>query len=119
VSEGIAMSRCETCGHVVFPPRPVCPRCGGTAWRRALARRGTVEEVTVRRPRAMRRQTPLGHWIDRSNIQLASVRSDLGPAITVLGPDGDLAPGMEVELESQASVSVARDSVEVRARRTA
>jgi uncharacterized OB-fold protein len=119
MSDGIPMARCETCGHVVFPPRPLCPRCGGATWRRALARRGVVEEVTFRRPRTMRRQTPLGDWIERSNIQLAAVRADLGPVITVLGPDGDLAPGMEVELESQASVSVARDSVEVRARRSA
>jgi uncharacterized protein len=117
VSEGIPMRRCETCGHVVFPPRPLCPRCGGSDWRRVLAHRGVVEEVTSRRPRAMRRQTPLGHWIDRSDIQLVSVRSELGPVVTALGPDAPLAPGTEVELESEASVSVARDSVEVRARR--
>jgi len=117
MSEGIPMRRCDSCGKVVFPPRPLCPRCGASSWSRALARRGTVEEVTFRRPRAMRRQTPLGHWIDRSNIQLASIRSDLGPVITALAVDGDLEPGMEVELESRASVSVARDSVEVDARR--
>jgi uncharacterized OB-fold protein len=117
MAEGIAMRCCTACGRVVFPPRPLCPGCGGAEWRRVLARTGRVEEVTWRKPRRKRKQTPLGHWVERSYIQLASVASDLGPVITVLAPDGDLKPGMAVELESRASVSVARESAELRARR--
>jgi uncharacterized OB-fold protein len=114
---GIAMRRCGSCGHVVFPPRPLCPRCGGRDWRRAVSLTGVVEEVTWRRPRRKRMQTPLGHWVERSEVQLASVRSDLGPVLTVLAPGGDLEPGMTVGLESEASVSIARESAELRARR--
>ena len=114
---GIAMRRCATCGHVVFPPRPLCPRCGRRDWRRALSLTGVVQQVTWRRPRRKRMQTPLGHWVERSEVQLASVHSDLGPVLTVLAPDGDLSPGMTVGLESEASVSIARESAELRARR--
>jgi uncharacterized OB-fold protein len=116
MSAGVAMRECRQCGHVIFPPRQLCPNCGAWDWKRTLALTGVVERVTWRRPRQLRRQTPLGHWIDRANIQLAWVRSDRGPHLTVLAPDGNLERGMTVELESHASVSVAREAVELRAK---
>jgi uncharacterized OB-fold protein len=43
-------ARCETCGHIAFPPsqRPVCSSCGGSIWRpHRLARSGTIYTFTV------------------------------------------------------------------------
>jgi hypothetical protein len=88
VSGGVPMRRCEECGHVVFPPRPLCPRCAGSAWSEAVARTGVVEEVTVRRP---------------ADVTLASVRSDLGPVLTTRWPGGYLPEGTVVELRLEPS----------------
>jgi uncharacterized OB-fold protein len=113
MAEGVVMRECRQCGKVIFPPRQLCPRCGAWDWKRTLAMTGVVDRVTWRRPR---RQTPTGHWIERANIQLAWVRSDLGPHVTVLAPDGNLERGITVDLASHARVRVAREAVELRAR---
>jgi carnitine-CoA ligase len=99
---GLLMWECDRCGHVVFPARPLCPRCGAWDWKRRLARGGVVDAVT-----------------SRGDVQLASVRSDAGPSVTVLAPDGDLEAGMEVALESVGDGSPARDRIQGRARRGA
>jgi uncharacterized protein len=88
VSAGVPMRRCRSCGHVVFPARLLCPRCGGSGWDEAVALTGVVEEVTVRRP---------------MDITLASVRSDLGPVLTTRWPGGELAEGTAVELRLEPS----------------
>ncbi len=55
---------CSACGGAVFPPRALCPRCGGRAWTTAEAATGTVEELT-----------------ERDGTRIASVRTDLGPVV--------------------------------------
>jgi carnitine-CoA ligase len=100
VTAGLAMRECRRCGHVVFPPRQLCPHCGGRDWEHRLAQRGAVEAVTR-----------------RGQIQLASVRSDAGPSLTVLAPDGDLVPGVDIVLESRVDASRSPYGIQARARR--
>jgi uncharacterized protein len=84
---GVAMRECRGCGHVVFPPRPLCPRCGAWNWKPRVAERGVVEAVTL-----------------SSQNQLASVRTDDGPTVTVLAPERNLDVGVRVRLESLPGV---------------
>ncbi len=48
----IEMQICAACAKQVFPPRALCPHCGGTnlAWR-AVSGKGTVYSTTVVRDR--------------------------------------------------------------------
>lgn len=71
MSQPFRITRCQLCDHAIFPPRPVCPRCGGRAWRSEVARHGTLEHATTR--------------VDADtgeSVQLAEVRLDLGPLVT-------------------------------------
>jgi len=40
-----------TCGHAVFPPRVLCPRCGSRDWHDEPAGPGTAEQLTTHRDR--------------------------------------------------------------------
>jgi uncharacterized OB-fold protein len=97
---GIAMRECRSCGHVVFPPRPLCPRCGAWDWNRRVGERGVVEDVTR-----------------RGENELVSVRTDDGPTITALAPGQDLEVGARVRLESRAGAGRARAGLQARALR--
>jgi uncharacterized OB-fold protein len=94
------MRECRSCGHVVFPPRPLCPRCGAWDWKPRVAERGVVEAVTR-----------------RGDTQMASVRTDDGPTVTVLAPGQDLEVGARVRLESRFGVGRASAGVQARALR--
>lgn len=105
---GIAIAVCEGCGHAIFPPRPICPRCAGTEWGEKIVRRGTVEEVTERRHRTREaRRMPVGGWNDFYRVPIASVRTEAGPVVVAWAPDG-AAPGAEVRLETSSGAPVAR-----------
>ena len=67
---------CAACGEAVFPPRALCPPCGGREWRTVEAGAGTVEETT-----------------ERDGVRIASVRTDVGPIRL-----GHLKPGSTREL---------------------
>jgi uncharacterized OB-fold protein len=95
---GLVTRECRRCGQVVFPPRPLCPRCAASDWTERLAERGVVEAVT---------------W--RGERQLASVRTDAGPVVTALAPGGDLEPGIDVALESRLGAGATGEGVQVRA----
>jgi uncharacterized OB-fold protein len=95
---GIAMRECRSCGHVVFPPRPLCPRCGAWDWKLRMAERGVVEAVTR-----------------RGENQLASVRTDPGPTVTALAPGNDLEVGARVGLESGVGAGRAGTGLQARA----
>ncbi|HEX4032843.1 MAG TPA: zinc ribbon domain-containing protein [Solirubrobacteraceae bacterium] len=60
----LTVQACTGCGHVRWPPRPVCPRCGATGFDARPARHGVVEE-----------STRVG------DVGLASVRLDAGPVV--------------------------------------
>jgi uncharacterized OB-fold protein len=47
----LRMQTCAGCGEVLFPPRPMCPRCQGTefVWKR-MSGRGHIWSFAVPRP---------------------------------------------------------------------
>ena len=94
------MRECRRCGHVVFPPRPLCPRCGAWDWKPRLAERGVVETITR-----------------SGENELASVRTDDGPTITALAPGRDLEAGARVRLEARVSAGRTGPGVQARALR--
>lgn len=78
---------------MVFPVRILCPRCGGSEWRRERVDAGVVEEVTIVRDKAV----PIG-----------SVRLEGGPAIVVrLGPEAE--PGIRIRLVAEGEAPVQFD----------
>lgn len=54
-------AKCEKCGHSVFPPAPVCPKCGSRTKIVELPRGGRLLAWTVveSAPSEWREQTPL------------------------------------------------------------
>ena len=63
----ISVPVCAACGAAVFPPRAVCPNCGGLEWDANESDFGTVEEVT-----------------ESGGVRIATVRADLGPILIAL-----------------------------------
>jgi uncharacterized OB-fold protein len=108
VSGQLQVDVCTACGHARFPPRPVCPRCAGTGWRRQPAPHGVVEQATERLHRTREeRRPPVGGWHDRRRVPIAFVRTDAGPSVVAWSPDR-AAPGERVSLSSESGVPVAR-----------
>ena len=114
MSAPMTVSECRTCGYLAYPPRILCPNCGGSEWRKRLAGSGTVTEVTVRRPVFKRRQLPWGNWLDQEATRLAAVQSDVGPRIIVRVPEG-VEAGDRVALVQQGSTAIALPGHEVEA----
>jgi len=106
MSAAFTVRACAACDHAVYPPRILCPRCGGAAWKRRIADSGVVEELTVRRPVLKRRQLPWGNWLDQEATRLASIRTDAGPRIVARVPEG-VEVGDRVTLSLQASTAIA------------
>lgn len=96
---GLCVSVCRTCGRKVFPPRVLCPGCGGASWKRERAGQGAVEEVTT-----VRQAVGAGGEV---SVSLASVRLDAGPVV-VAGLDGQAGPGDRVELVAVDGAPVGR-----------
>jgi uncharacterized OB-fold protein len=109
---------CERCGYAAYPPRILCPGCGGSKWRRQLAATGVVQETTVRRPVFKRRQLPGGNWLDQSETRLGAVRTDLGPVVIARVPES-ARPGDRVRLQAHASTAIALPGQVVEALRAA
>jgi uncharacterized OB-fold protein len=95
----VSVSVCRTCGGRLFPPRLLCPACGGASWSSEPAGPGTVEEVTTVRH-------AVGADSDVS-VSLASVRLDAGPVV-VAGVDAHALPGDRVELADADRVCARR-----------
>lgn len=89
-------SRCDGCGKLVYPPRRVCPACGGERWTPAkLSRRGKVVTWTVIHvaPDDLATEAPYG---------MAIVETPEGVRMMAQLADCDLAmlaPDLEVTLE--------------------
>jgi uncharacterized protein len=82
---------CTACGEAVFPPRALCPSCGGRDWSPVEAGEGTVEQTT-----------------ERDGVPIASVRTDAGP-IVIARAAASCAAGDVVRLEADGGVPVVRE----------
>jgi len=80
MSDPFTVPACRACGHALWPPRPVCPRCGGTEFAPLPASGGVVEETTL-----------------AGETALASVRSSAGPVV-IARLAAQAAAGAAVEL---------------------
>lgn len=83
--DAFTVSACAACAHTLWPPRPVCPRCGSTGFAPRPAARGVVEEVTR-----------------GGGAIFASVRADSGPVV-IARLAGEAAAGAVVELHWAAA----------------
>lgn len=97
----LTVTRCAPCGHYVYPPRALCPRCHSARWTIADAGPGTVEE-----------RTAVEHAVGgaEGGTTLASVRLDLGPVV-VAAIEAPLEAGGRVLLESAGAGVRARPAV--------
>ena len=88
--------KCAKCGHIVFPPRVVCPRCGSREFGPArLAETGSLLTYTVIR-------VPPATFEDQTPYVLAIAELDDGVRLTAQVVDCDFAAlkvGMRVRLE--------------------
>jgi uncharacterized OB-fold protein len=85
-----ALPICAACGRAAFPPRALCPSCGGREWTTGDGSPGTVEETT-----------------ERDGVRVVSVRTSLGPVV-IARAEVAVEPGDAVTLESDAGVPVVR-----------
>lgn len=85
MSRSLTVPACALCDHAIWPPRPVCPRCGGTAFRDRDAGRGVIEGTT-------RSEETL----------LASVRTLAGPMV-IARLQREAAVGTDVGLTAEAA----------------
>jgi uncharacterized OB-fold protein len=98
ISDG---AECGRCGHVVFPARLWCPRCGASDWRPREPGAGIVEEVTIVR------RAPGGL---AAPVRLGSVRLDAGPLVTArLDPGVGAGSRVYVALADGAPIAVCED----------
>ncbi len=83
---------CAACAAAVFPPRLLCPRCGGAEWREEAVEQGVLEGRT-----------------ERNGTGIGAVRTPLGPVV-VVRLEGEAAAGDTVSLDDENGVPTARAS---------
>lgn len=81
---------CGSCGRAAFPQRLLCPDCGARDWREEPCETGLLEAVA-----------------DRGEVRLGVVRTSLGP-LAIARVEGDARAGVEVSLDQDGEVPVAR-----------
>jgi hypothetical protein len=81
MSTPLVLPACQACGHAIWPPRPVCPRCAGTVFEPHPPGDSVIEETT-----------------SNGEVRLASVRTDAGPVV-IARLAAEARPGATVELE--------------------
>lgn len=97
----LRMQRCQPCGHVRFPPRPMCPRCQSfeSSWV-PVSGRGTVYSWVVAHPPL------LPAFADRAPLPILLVELEEGEDLRIVGnligeiEEGDepIEIGMPVEV---------------------
>jgi uncharacterized protein len=87
------LQRCEDCGRVRFPPRPICARCRSTrtTWQEASGR-GEVFSFTICHPPV------LPAFADRTPYNVVVVRLDEGPLVVSNLVDAEADVGLPVQL---------------------
>jgi uncharacterized protein len=98
MSEPFTVPACLGCGEALWPPRPVCPRCGATEFATLDAGAGVVEEATT-----------------HAGVALVSVRCAAGPVVIARLAGGDAAAGEAVELRREVAPRGGRRVVAVAA----
>ena len=88
---------CTACGRCVFPPRSLCPECGGAEWVERATAGGVVEETT------MLRRVP---GADVEPVAIGTVRLDEGPV--VVARLHEAGTGARVGVGSENGAPVAR-----------
>lgn len=76
----LELSVCVACSEAVFPPRLLCPGCGGSVFRRVEVERGTLLRSTQTR-----------------GVRIGEVGSELGPLV-IARLEEALEDGAEVSL---------------------
>lgn len=99
MSGGVPVSVCAACGHMVFPARLLCPRCGGGEWENRELVEAVVEDATVVR-RAPGGPPP-------APVLLGTVRLE-GGLLVVARFEPGVEEGASVRLEYRDGVPVAR-----------
>ena len=97
----LRMQRCTPCGHLRFPPRPMCPRCQSfeCGWV-PVSGRGTVYSWVVAHPPL------LPAFVDLAPLVVLLVELEEGDDLRIVGnllgegPE-DIAIGMPVEVAFQ------------------
>ena len=97
----LRIQRCKPCGHLRFPPRPMCPRCQSFAcsWA-SVSGRGTVYSWVVAHPPL------LPAFADLAPLVVLLVELEEGNDLRIVGnllgegPE-DIAIGMPVEVAFQ------------------
>jgi len=88
--------RCEGCGKVSYPPRPVCPACRGQDFATVnLTPSGTVMTSTVI-------HVPPDEFLNEAPYAMAVVETPEGARFMTQVVDcepGDVMPGMALDLE--------------------
>jgi len=85
--------RCRSCGAVLYPPRPLCPRCGGELEEVKLPERGVVVNYTVVR-------SPPSEYDGKEPYIVAVVELENGARVLAQLTDvnaEEVAEGMAVE----------------------
>ena len=77
---------CDRCALALWPPRTLCPRCGGGAWHEGDGSRGRAEQTT--------------DLTGAGAPRLATVRLDAGPVVIARAPG--VAAGDRVTLSLDA-----------------
>ncbi|MBS1880050.1 MAG: hypothetical protein JST31_11085 [Actinobacteria bacterium] len=104
--EPLMVSECTACGYLAYPPRLLCPGCGGSSWRPRPAGAGVATEVTVRRPVFERRQLPSGEWVEEEPTRLGAVSTEGGVRI-IARLEAGIEAGGRVALVRRDGVAVA------------
>lgn len=86
----LLLQTCEACGHTIFPPRALCPRCGSPHSFEQVALNGTVEQVTT----------------SRTGSRIVLVATDLGPLVIARAAES-IVSGSRVALVADGGVPVA------------
>jgi len=88
--------KCANCGYVCFPPRLVCPRCGGREFKKTkLADSGKIITYTIIR-------VPPHQYVDQAPFAVGIAEQDDGTRLTAQIVDcnfEDLKIGMRVKIE--------------------
>lgn len=96
----VPLFACRACGHVCFPARQLCHRCGGASWLQVHAADGEVQEVTT-----------VLHQVDAGRAEpchLASVRA--AGVLLLARLDQPADPGTVVVLTMQDGAVLGRST---------